>query len=644
VIPAFDIDGGLGLALVRSVSVAALLSVFGTLVFQVFVAPRADVRMAPDTAVRIQRQLLRTSQISVATGIVAILAWLLMQAADMASAASLSAAFAAIPAVVTGTVFGHLIVLQFATLMALAVMLRRRGGRVRQRLGLGLATVAVGLQAGHSHAASMYGGLSVLLAFDALHLLGAGAWLGGLLPLLLVVKTAPPKAGATAARWFSPLGQVCIVALLVSSAVQGWVLVASIPGLVGTAYGWMAVVKLALFGVLFAFAWVNRYRFAPAMARDDPAAQAKSTLVRSVAVQTGFGLAIIAAAAVLSSLAPAMHEQALWPFPERFTLDTLSEDPDFRREVIGALAAIGVAVVLLVAAVLLRLPPILGRPVRWLLGAGAALMVWFAVPHLDLLFVPAYPTSYYHSPTGFTAVSIVQGEALYPSHCAACHGATGRGDGPAAKGLSEPPADLTAAHLWMHSDGELFWWLSHGIEDPEGGLAMPGFADALSDDERWDLIDYIRARNAGMAFAASGVWPVPVRAPDLQGECLADHTVALGDLHGGFVRLVIGPVAAPSGLPATTFEATTDPAAHPAPGRCIVRDAAVLQAYRIIAGLPEGDLPGTQFLIDGDGWLRAVQRAGATSSWNDPAALSAAIRTLEAHPVAASAPMGHMQM
>ena len=41
----------------------------------------------------------------------------------------------------------------------------------------------------------------------------------------------------------------------------------------------------------------------------------------------------------------------------------------------------------------------------------------------------------------------------------------------AAKSLAMPPADLTAEHLFTHSDGELFWWLTHGMEGPDGKLA-----------------------------------------------------------------------------------------------------------------------------------------------------------------------------
>lgn len=37
----------------------------------------------------------------------------------------------------------------------------------------------------------------------------------------------------------------------------------------------------------------------------------------------------------------------------------------------------------------------------------------------------------------------VSGRALYADYCASCHGAEGRGDGPAAAGLGKRPADLT---------------------------------------------------------------------------------------------------------------------------------------------------------------------------------------------------------
>jgi putative copper export protein/mono/diheme cytochrome c family protein len=622
------------LQLARTVLVTGLLSVFGTLVFQCFIVPRSFAAVPAPAAARYQRTLLVMNLVGVVACVAALLAWLLLQAADMADATSLADSVAAVPTVLSATVFGHLIVVQVTVSISLLALLIRFRGRRGQQLGCGLAAVTLAVQSGHSHAAAMYSGPSFLLASDIVHLLAAGAWLGGLAPLLLVVRQMPSRIGALACRWFSPLGQVCLMALAGTAGFQGWILIGSVAGLVGTSYGWVAIAKLALFGILVAFAVANRYSFAPALLNSDPLA-AKRILVRSIAVQTGFGLTIIAASVLLSSLAPAMHEQPNWPFPDRFSLDTIHEDPDFRNEVVGAILTLACAGVLLTLASMVK------QRVRWLALTVALVLACFAVPHLDLLFVPAYPTSYYRSPTGFAASAIAGGATLFPAHCAGCHGAQGRGDGPASKNLALPPADLTAAHLWMHSDGELFWWLSHGMEAPDGHLVMPGFANLLSPDDRWNLIDFIRAHNAGLTFQATGSWSPPVHAPDLQATCDGGRTVSLNDLRGGFVRLVFGAKSPALDPAVTTILAGPEPASTPRPGLCVADDETVAEAYAIIAGLDQTQIQTAEFLIDSDGWLRAEQHRGA---WTDPTALSAQLRDLAAHPIAASADTEPMQM
>ncbi len=635
-LPEINPEGGLVLALVRGLSVAALLSVFGILVFRTTVLVRVLPRMADGTAAAVKAGLLRLAWFSLGVNLAATLAWLVLQSADMAGAASVAQALSAVPVVLSGTWFGHLVALQLLSVVAVAFVIGRHDRDRRQRAGCLLCGLATALQAGHGHAAAMASGFSLLLASGVLHLLAAGAWLGGLVPLLLVVAVASPKEGAMAARWFTPLGKLCLVVIAATALVQGWVLVASLPGLVGTGYGWMVLVKAALLGVLFAFAVANRYRFAPALLRDDPAS-ARRVLVRSIGVQTGFGVAVVAAAAVLSSLAPAMHVQPVWPFPRRLSLDAVSEDPDLRREAILA----GVA---LACAAMLALAPLLRWRLRWLGPAVAAAIAWFAVPHLDLLFVPAYPTSFQHSPTGFAAGAIAQGAALYPGRCASCHGLEGRGDGAAARDLAVPPADLTAAHLWMHGDGEMFWWLSHGIEAPNGGLAMPGFDRTLAPEQRWDLIDYVRAHNAGLVVQAAGVWSPPLQAPGFQARCTGGRTRSLADFRGGFVRLVFGSVTGVPDPAVTTILATTDPAARPGPGLCIADDTALPAAYGIVSGLAPQDLAGAQILVDGQGWLRAVQPGRAGAGWNDTRRLAATIRQLQADPIARDAETDHARM
>ncbi len=301
---------------------------------------------------------------------------------------------------------------------------------------------------------------------------------------------------------------------------QSSILIGGLPGWIGTGYGLVALAKIALFAVLLGFAARNRFRLTPALARPAGVA-AKQALLRSIAGETGVGLLVVLAAGLLTSLPPAMHVQPLWPFAWRLSLDAVREDADFRREAVLAALALGGAAVLLAAALVVR------HWSRWAMGAVAVAIAWIAAPHLGLLLADAYPTYYWHSPTGFASASIAQGAALYPAHCASCHGTDGRGNGPAAAGLPVPPADLTAAHLWMHADGELFWWLTHGIEAPDGRPAMPGFAAVLSEDQRWALIDWLRAHNAGLARAATGDWPLPVQAPGLEARCADAASVTL---------------------------------------------------------------------------------------------------------------------
>ena len=634
-LPVFDLQGGASLAAARDAAVTGLLSAFGTIAFRVLVAPRAFALMQPDSVRAAKRDFLLLAQGSIAFSLLGIGVWMVLQSANMADAGSIEAALEAVPVVIAKTSFGHVVVLQSVALFTLCAVLGWRDRKPGLRAALPVATFAVALQAGHSHAFSMVQGPSLLLACDILHLWGAGGWLGGLVPLLLLVRSAPPRAGATAARWFSPLGQGCIAALVVSAAIQGWVLVASFPGLIGTAYGWLVLVKIALFGALLAFAWFNRFRFAPALLRGDPE-RARRILVRSITLQTGFAAAIVIAAVLLSELPPAMHVQALWPFDARFSLAAIKEDPDFRHEVLQAGSVLAAALALLLFALVLRRLRIAALVV--VIAAG-----WFAAPHLNLLLVTAYPTSFYHSPTGFTAADIVDGQAVYAQHCVVCHGAGGGGNGAMATRLPVPPADLTAAHLWMHSDGELFWWISHGMRTPENAQAMPGFAGVLDEDARWSVIDYIRAHNAGHAKLQTGDWSLTVQAPGFGAKC-GGRAVELSDLRGRFVRLVIGAVP-PAPAPATQDETVTILAGMPdsfSPGHtCLTRDETVPPAYAIISGLAPEAMTGVQFLIDGDGRVRAMQTG--PGGWDDPKRLDAEVTALRAH-MPAHAALANEQM
>jgi high-affinity iron transporter len=77
--------------------------------------------------------------------------------------------------------------------------------------------------------------------------------------------------------------------------------------------------------------------------------------------------------------------------------------------------------------------------------------------------------------------------ADFATHCAVCHGATGHGDGPTAKGLTPPPADLTdGARMGEHSLFGLYNTITVGVN----GTAMVGFP-ALGEARRWALAFYV---------------------------------------------------------------------------------------------------------------------------------------------------------
>lgn len=84
---------------------------------------------------------------------------------------------------------------------------------------------------------------------------------------------------------------------------------------------------------------------------------------------------------------------------------------------------------------------------------------------------------------------LAQGKQIYEDKCAACHGTSGKGDGPAAAALNPKPVNLTDANLMraLPVDCHLFV-LAEGVR----GTAMPPWK-ALGEDALWKVLTYTRA-------------------------------------------------------------------------------------------------------------------------------------------------------
>jgi copper transport protein len=93
------------------------------------------------------------------------------------------------------------------------------------------------------------------------------------------------------------------------------------------------------------------------------------------------------------------------------------------------------------------------------------------------------------SPITADDASLARGRNVFLANCAACHGPDGAGDGPSAIGMLPAPADLALVVPRM-TDGGLAYRVTNGL----AGTPMPAFAATLSENDTWDLVNYMRSR------------------------------------------------------------------------------------------------------------------------------------------------------
>ena len=310
-------------------------------------------------------------------------------------------------------------------------------------------------------------------------------------------------------------------------------------------------------------------------------------------------------------LAQQAHGQSAWPWAHRLSGENLLIDLGQARRLGLTLVAITAALAVFVIALLWR------RRRVWGIALAALLVAIAPWPEANVVLVPAYPTSFQQRPAGFTADSIAQGRALYATHCIACHGADGRGQGPLAAAQPVWPPNLTGPLLWRRADGDVLWHVMNGTRDRRGAPTMPGFGKVLSDDDAWALIDFMKAQGAGESLRVAGLWTQPIAPPDVAVRCDGKPPRLLSSWRGQRVRIVAeGSAVSPLEDPRLVTVRLKPSAANGASAQtgCVADSRNAWAAFSLIAATEQ--LEGTQLLVDRDGWLRARGEPGK-ATWND---------------------------
>jgi copper resistance protein D len=288
--------------LARAVHFAATVLAAGTVSFMVLVAKPAFGSARAIVPLRRRANIATWAALAVAVASGA--AWLALLAADIYGAPLVDVCLQGGPwQVLIGTRFGTVWGARLAAASLLAVVLLWPALRWLQ---LAAAAALIAPLALIGHAGATPGSVGQLhLASDAVHLIAAGIWLGGLPALAMLLSMPHPPSGlaARAASRFSVLGVGSVASLLASGIVNSWMLLSAPRDLIASDYGRLLSLKIGLFAAMLAIAAVNRFHLTPRLA----AKPARRALMRNSLAETALGLGVLLLVGALGSMAPAAH-------------------------------------------------------------------------------------------------------------------------------------------------------------------------------------------------------------------------------------------------------------------------------------------------------------------------------------------------
>lgn len=487
-------------AISRWAQLVANLILFGSCIFLAITSSQNVIIKNPWVA-KLEKIFPKLSVV-VLIGLVGILATTTGQATGITSDAWQPAVWFEI---VKETRMGHLWVARAisAVMMLLVFVYILRLERIKWHYVLGAIVAALPLIAGSlvSHAAAEE--ISFLSIFPyTLHILLAGAWFGALPAFLLIIFTtrktktndwALDRPSLDGLKQFSKIALPVIIAIVVTGVIIANRMVEEdYHALVSSSYGWLLNIKLFLLALILLIAYQARSKWLPlfsAVNNPEETVKGGRLLWKWVRVEFTLAIFLVLVATILANTIPAKHAIIdNWPYPFRLSVDATWDEANVQLLFWGGLAlfmlALGVAwfafnnrweikrrilipIVLIVLSLAVALPP---------------------------LAVDAYPETYRSTPVPFDVISISNGAAIFAQNCVSCHGPQGKGNGIIAKTFNPPPADLlTEPHTARHTAGDFFHWLTFGIKN----TGMPGFSGNLSEEDRWDVVNYMHGMSRG---------------------------------------------------------------------------------------------------------------------------------------------------
>ena len=287
------------LALCRFAHFLAAMLAFGMSAYLWAYAPKR-LRLALSPAVR------RIALIASVVALITAVAWLALESASMADDWSAAIDPDQIGAVLTDTAFGHAwathLVLAAALVAVVAFSPRDRWAATSLVSAALLASLGL-----VGHAAMQTGAEGALhRANHAVHLMAAGAWIGGLVPFAMCLRAYERddlrKDAVRAMAGFSFWGQL-IVAAIVLTGVVNIALTSHRPPLPPTTpYRALLVAKLVIVAIMILLALFNRFVLAPQL---KTSAYALTALRATSAAEVALGCLVIALVSVFALLDPA---------------------------------------------------------------------------------------------------------------------------------------------------------------------------------------------------------------------------------------------------------------------------------------------------------------------------------------------------